>query len=117
MSSTVTSRRRQPDRRRDRRINAPMTVVIGNTPYAFGDWSLSGARVVDYVGSLTPGDVAALRVLVPTAGPGALVRTAGRVRRVDAETGNLGFAFDPLDTVASETLNRYFQERLFRGQA
>ncbi len=94
-----------------------MTVVIGNTPYAIGDWSLGGARVVDYVGSLTPGDLAQLRVLVPTAGPGALFRTEGRVQRVDTETGSLGLAFEELDSVAFTTLNRYFRERLVRGHA
>ena len=103
------------ERRRERRIDAPMTVVIGNTPYAIGDWSPSGARIVDYAGPLAAGDVAQLRVLVPTAGPGALFRTAGRVQRVDAETGSLGLAFQELDTVAFTTLNRYFRERLVRG--
>lgn len=108
---------RTTERRRDRRIDAPMTVVIGNTPYAIGDWSVGGARIVDYVGSLAPGDRAQLRVLVPTAGPGALFRAEGRVQRVDAESGSLGFEFERLDAVAFATLNRYFQERLFRGHA
>ena len=60
MSGTITAGRRQSERRRDRRIDAPMTIVIGNTPYGIGDWSPSGARIVDYVGSLGPGDVAQL---------------------------------------------------------
>ena len=117
MSGTITAGRRQSERRRDRRIDAPMTIVIGNTPYGIGDWSPSGARIVDYVGSLGPGDVAQLRVLVPTAGPGALFRTEGRVQRVDAASGSLGLAFEGLDTVAFTTLNRYFHERLVRGHA
>ena len=115
MSSSAATESRPSERRRDRRIDAPMTVVIGNTPYAIGDWSLGGARLVDYVGTLTPGDIAQLRVLVPTAGPGALFRTDGRVHRVDS--GSLGLEFEDLDTVAFATLNRYFQERLFRGHA
>ncbi|MEQ8813396.1 MAG: PilZ domain-containing protein [Thalassobaculum sp.] len=117
MPSPAAKHRRPSERRRDRRIEAPMTVVIGNTPYAIGDWSLGGARIVDYAGSLTPGDVAQLRVLVPTAGPGALFRTDGRVQRVDAESGSLGLEFEALDTVAFATLNRYFRERVFRGHA
>lgn len=117
MPSPAATECRPSERRRDRRIDAPMTVVIGNTPYAIGDWSLRGARLVDYVGSLTPGDVAQLRVLVPTAGPGALFRTDGQVHRVDADSGSLGLEFMDLDTVATATLNRYFRERLFRGHA
>lgn len=117
MSSLADTDHPSSDRRRDRRIDAPMTVVIGNTPYAIGDWSLGGARIVDYVGTLEPGDVAQLRVLVPTAGPGALFRTEGRVQRIDADSGSLGLEFEELDTVAFATLNRYFRERLFRGHA
>ena len=94
-----------------------MTVVIGNTPYAIGDWSPAGARIVDYAGPLLPGDLAHLRVLVPTAGPGAMFRTEGRVKRVDPRSGSLGLQFESLDTVASATLSRYFRERLFRGHA
>jgi len=117
MPHTTIAASRPAERRRDRRIEAPMTVVIGNTPYAIGDWSPSGARIVDYAGSLAPGDLAQIRVLVPTAGPGALFRTEGRVQRVDAESGSLGLEFESLDIVASATLNRYFRERLFRGHA
>lgn len=117
MPSPAATESRPCERRRDRRIDAPMTVVIGNTPYAIGDWSLRGARLVDYAGTLSPGDVAQLRVLVPTAGPGALFRTDGRVHRVDAGSGSLGLEFKDLDTVAFATLNRYFRERLFRGHA
>lgn len=112
-----STERRSIERRRDHRIDAPMTVVIGNTPYAIGDWSLSGARIIDYAGPLAPGDVAPLRVLVPTAGPGALFRTEGRVLRVDSDSGALGLAFESLDTIAFTTLNRYFRERLFRSHA
>ena len=117
MQRSAKAGRRQTDRRRDRRIDAPMTVVIGNTPYAIGDWSPSSVRVVDYAGPLAPGDVASLRILVPTAGPGALFRTEGRVHRVDAGSGSLGLTFEQLDTVAISTLNRYFQERLIRSHA
>lgn len=117
MSSLAAHPRRSSERRRDRRIDAPMTVVIGNTPYAIGDWSLGGARIVDYVGALAAGDIAQLRVLVPTAGPGALFRTDGRVQRVDPGSGSLGLEFESLDIVAFATLNRYFRERLFRGHA
>src|SRR3546814_9982453 len=93
MPHTATAADRPADRRRDRRIDAPMTVVIGNTPYAIGDWSPAGARIVDYAGPLLPGDLAHLRVLVPTAGPGAMFRTEGRVRRVDPQVGARGLQF------------------------
>jgi len=105
------------DRRRDRRLQAPMTAVIGNTPYAVGDWSLSGVRIVDYHGSLDAGDTTGLRVLVPTAGPGALFHANGNVRRKQAEEGVIGVSFENLDTIAFDTLSRYLQERLIRGQA
>lgn len=94
-----------------------MTVVIGSTPYAIGDWSLGGLRVLDYAGSLAAGDSTPMRVFVPTAGPGALFKAQASVRRIDKTTADLGLAFDGLDNVAFDTLNRYFRERLVRGQA
>src|SRR3546814_13211441 len=78
MPHTATAADRPADRRRDRRIDAPMTVVIGNTPYAIGDRTPAGARIVDYAGPLLPGDPAHLRVLVPTDGTGAMFRPVGR---------------------------------------
>lgn len=115
MSATLTSGTRQSDRRRDRRISAPMTVVIGNAPYAIGDWSLGGVRVLEYSGALEPGDSTPMRVFVPTAGPGALFRADGEVRRKGDEDGSVSLAFNGLDSVAFDTLNRYFRERLLRG--
>ncbi|MEQ8584425.1 MAG: PilZ domain-containing protein [Thalassobaculaceae bacterium] len=115
MSATLTSGSRRSDRRRDRRISAPMTVVIGNAPYAIGDWSLGGVRVLEYSGALEPGDRTPMRVFVPTAGPGALFRTEGEIRRKDDGDGSVGVAFDGLDSVAFATLNRYFRERVLRG--
>lgn len=115
MSATLTSASRPSERRRDRRISAPMTVVIGNAPYAIGDWSFSGVRVLEYSGALEPGDSTPMRVFVPTAGPGALFRTEGEVRRKDGDDGSVGVAFQDLDSVAFDTLNRYFRERLLRG--
>ena len=94
-----------------------MTVVIGNAPYAIGDWSLSGLNVLDYRGALEPGHKTPMRVFVPTAGPGALFRAQGRICHKDPETGSVGLAFEGLDSIAFATLNRYFQERLVRGHA
>ena len=115
MSATPASGSQNADRRRARRISAPMTVVIGNAPYAIGDWSLGGLRVLEYSGALEPGDSTAMRVFVPTAGPGALFRTSGEVRRKDEDDGSVGVAFNDLDSVAFDTLNRYFRERLLHG--
>lgn len=112
-----TTAGRASDRRRDRRMTAPMTAVIGNTPYAIGDWSLGGVRILDYFGSLETGDVASIRVLVPTAGPGALFHATGEVRRRDPDDGELGMAFSGLDGIAFDTLSRYLRERLLRGHA
>lgn len=103
------------DRRRDRRMTAPMTAVIGATPYAIGDWSLGGLKILDYYGSLSEGDHTGLRVLVPTAGPGALFHANGNVKRKLEEEAIIGVCFDPLDGIAFDTLNRYLRERLLRG--
>ncbi len=94
-----------------------MTVVIGNAPYAIGDWSLGGLHFLDYQGALEPGHHTPMRVFVPTAGPGALFRANGRICRRNRDTGSVGLAFDSLDSIAFATLNRYFQERLVRGHA
>lgn len=115
MSATTTSVSQGAERRRERRISAPMTVVIGNAPYAIGDWSLGGVRVLEYSGALEPGDSTPMRVFVPTAGPGALFRTDGEVRRKDHADGSVGVSFRDLDSVAFDTLNRYFRERMLRG--
>jgi hypothetical protein len=92
-----------------------MTVVIGNTPYAIEDWSLTGLQVLDYRGTLGIGESTAMRVLVPTAGPGALFRTDATVKRMDPALPSIGVAFGALDSIAFGTLNRYLQERLVRG--
>lgn len=94
------------------RLSAPMTVVIGNTPYAIENWSVCGMKISEYSGSLTPQDKTDFRVLVPSAGPGSVFWAAGDVRRQDAETSSLAIEFDGLDIVAIGTLNRYFQERM-----
>lgn len=104
------------DRRRDRRISSPMTVVIGNTPYAIENWSLGGLKIANYYGALQPPDQADVKVLVPTAGPGALFQTVARVRRYDPSDVSLSVAFEGLDILAQATLNRYFQERVAYGQ-
>ncbi|MBT5263415.1 MAG: PilZ domain-containing protein [Rhodospirillaceae bacterium] len=100
------------DRRQAQRLQAPMTVVIGNTPYAITNWSLSGVKIADYYGDLAPPDDADLRVLVPTAGPGALFQTEAEVRRREEDTPELAVAFKDLDPLARQTLNRYFHDRI-----
>jgi hypothetical protein len=50
-----------PDRRESRRIKAPMTVVIGKTPYAIDNWSLRGMKIANYYGALQPPDRAKIR--------------------------------------------------------
>lgn len=115
MTETATTGTWQAERRSSRRISAPMTVVIGNAPYAIGDWSLGGLRVLEYSGALQPGDKTPMRVFVPTAGPGALFRTDAEIRRKDRTDGSVGVAFQELDSIAFGTLNRYFRERLIRG--
>jgi hypothetical protein len=94
-----------------------MTAVIGNTPYAIADWSMGGVCILDYFGNLGEGDVTNLRMLVPTAGPGALFHARGEVRRKQDDDGVLGLCFQELDTIAFGTLSRYLRERLIRGQA
>jgi hypothetical protein len=105
------------DRRESRRIRAPMTVVIGNTPYAIDNWSLSGMKIANYYGALQPPDRAEIRVLVPTAGPGALFQTTAAVRRYDSSDVSLAIIFEDLDMLARATLNRYLNERMAHGQA
>ena len=105
------------DRRGSRRISAPMTVVIGNTPYAIDNWSLGGMKIANYYGALQPPDRADIKVLVPTAGPGALFQATAAVRRYDPSDVSLAITFESLDMLARATLNRYLQERMAHGQA
>jgi hypothetical protein len=105
------------DRRGNRRIHAPMTVVIGNTPYAIDNWSLGGMKIANYYGALQPPDQAEIRVLVPTAGPGALFQATAAVRRYDPNDVSLAITFEGLDMLAQATLNRYLRERMAHGQA
>jgi hypothetical protein len=105
------------DRRGSRRIRAPMTVVIGNTPYAIDNWSLAGMKIANYYGALQPPDHAEIKVLVPTAGPGALFQARAAVTRYDPSDVSLSISFEGLDMRARATLNRYLQERMAHGQA
>lgn len=105
------------ERRTSHRMVAPMTVVIGNTPYAILDWSLSGMRVAGYRGTLRPEDETRVRVLVPTAGPGALFHAKGRVCRYEEDDEVLALSFQAMDPSATSTLNRYYLERIVYGHA
>jgi hypothetical protein len=107
----------ESDRRQAGRMNAPMTVVLGNTPYITEDWRLGGMRINGYYGNLRPKDRARIRVLVPTAGPGALFTTSASVRRYNRDSTELAVAFEGLDPVAISTLNRYYRERIAYGNA
>jgi hypothetical protein len=117
MRSHQTSTKVDNAERRDtKRISAPMTVVIGNTPYAIDNWSLGGMKIANYYGALQPPDRADIKVLVPTAGPGALFQTTAEVRRYDSSDVSLSITFEGLDMLARATLNRYLQERMAHGQ-
>ena len=105
------------ERREARRISAPMTVVIGNTPYAIENWSLGGMKIANYYGPLQPSDKTEIRILVPTTGPGALFQTNAEVSRYDSRDVSLSVSFQSLDILAQATLNRYMQERVVYGQA
>ena len=100
-----------PDRRKNKRSIAPMTVVIGNTPYAIGNWSCGGIKISNYYGVLQPTHKAKLRVLVPLAGPGAIFHAYGEVKRYEPDDLSLSMSFENLDRLASGTLNRYFLEQ------
>lgn len=105
------------DRRRAPRATAPMTAVVGSTPYTIDDWNTYGIKIVGYYGNLKPKDRADLRVLVPTAGPGALFAARTSVHRYDPDTAALTLLFDPVEPVATTTLNRYLHEMVAQGCA
>ena len=107
----VSEHPEDPDRRKSKRSTAPMTVVIGNTPYAIGNWSCGGIKISNYYGVLQPAHKAKLRVLVPLAGPGAIFHACGEVKRYEPEDLSLSMSFENLDRLASGTLNRYFLEQ------
>lgn len=107
----VSKQPEDPDRRKNKRSIAPMTVVIGNTPYAIGNWSCGGIKISNYYGVLQPTHKAKLRVLVPLAGPGAIFHAYGEVKRYEPDDLSLSMSFENLDRLASGTLNRYFLEQ------
>ena len=108
----VSKQPEDPDRRKNARSSAPMTVVIGNTPYAIGNWSCGGIKISNYYGVLQPTHKAKLRVLVPLAGPGAIFHAYGEVMRYDSDDLSLSLSFENLDRLASGALNRYFLEQI-----
>lgn len=108
----VSKQPEDPDRRKNERSRAPMTVVIGNTPYAISNWSCGGIKISNYYGVLQPAHKAKLRVLVPLAGPGAIFHAYGEVMRYDSDDLSLSMSFENLDRLASGTLNRYFLEQI-----
>ena len=94
-------------------MTAPMTAVTRPLCH----WRLEpwGPENPDYYGNLLRRRSHRLRVLVPTAGPGALFHANGNVKRKLEEEAIIGVCFDPLDGIAFDTLNRYLRERLLRG--
>ena len=100
------------DRREYKRSSSPLTTVIGNTPYAIENWSFSGFKISSYYGILQPPRITKLKILVPTAGPGALFQTFIETVRYEPTDVSLSVKFRCLDISNKRILNRYFQEQL-----
>ena len=100
------------ERREYQRSNSPLTTVIGNTPYAVENWSFSGFKIASYYGILQPPKITTLKILVPTAGPGALFQTLIETVRYEPSDVSLSVKFKCLDTSTKRILNRYFQEQI-----
>ena len=100
------------ERREYKRSSSPLTTVIGNTPYAIENWSFSGFKIASYYGILQPPRITKLKILVPTAGPGALFQTFIETVRYEPSDVSLSVKFRCLDISNKRILNRYFQEHL-----
>ena len=100
------------ERREYQRSTSPLTTVIGNTPYAIENWSFSGFKIASYYGILQPPRITKLKILVPTAGPGALFQTFIETVRYEPSDVSLSVKFRCLDISNKRILNRYFQEHL-----
>ena len=100
------------ERREYQRSSLPLTTVIGNTPYAIENWSFSGFKIANYYGVLQPPKITKLKILVPTAGPGALFQTIIETVRYEPSDVSLSVKFGSLDIFNKRILNRYFQEHL-----
>ena len=100
------------DRREYQRSSSPLTTVIGNTPYAIENWSFSGFKIASYYGILQPPRITKLKILVPTAGPGALFQTWIETVRYESSDVSLSVKFRCLGISNKRILNRYFQEHL-----
>ena len=100
------------ERREYQRSSSPLTTVIGNTPYAIENWSFSGFKIASYYGILQPPRITKLKILVPTAGPGALFQTFIETVRYEPSDVSLSVKFRGLDISNKKILNRYFQEHL-----
>ena len=100
------------ERREHKRSSSPLTTVIGNTPYAIENWSFSGFKIASYYGILQPPRITKLKILVPTAGPGALFQTLIETVRYEPTDVSLSVKFRCLDISNKRILNRYFQEQL-----
>ena len=100
------------ERREYQRSSSPLTTVIGNTPYAIENWSFSGFKIASYYGILQPPRITKLKILVPTAGPGALFQTFIETVRYEPTDVSLSVKFRCLDISNKRILNRYFQEQL-----
>ena len=100
------------ERREYKRSSSPLTTVIGNTPYAIENWSFSGFKIASYYGILQPPRITKLKILVPTAGPGALFQTFIETVRYEPTDVSLSVKFRCLDISNKRILNRYFQEHL-----
>ena len=100
------------ERREYQRSRSPLTTIIGNTPYAIENWSFSGFKIASYYGILQPPRITKLKILVPTAGPGALFQTWIETVRYESSDVSLSVKFRCLDISNKRILNRYFQEHL-----
>lgn len=105
------------NRRRHPRHTAPLTVIIGATPYTVADWSEGGLRLRNYGGLLDAPSTTYLRVLLPADDTAGIFPCAGRVVRRDPRTGDLALALEPLGPLGRGHLNRYLQSHSVIGQA
>ncbi len=103
------------NRRRDRRVMMPeVQVMLEGEMFLTDDWSLGGFSVAPYEGSLVPGDLVTVEILIAVEDDTFTVSAEAEVVRVETDMARLAARFTALDPEAVHVLEGAATGRLRR---
>ncbi|MSO89668.1 MAG: PilZ domain-containing protein [Rhodospirillaceae bacterium] len=103
------------NRRHDKRLKAPLTVITGEKPFTVDNWSLGGFIIRDPVVDLVPESSTQVRLLVPFPDGEVTLDVTIKVVRNGGDEPQFAANFVGLDNRAVDALDRYASRRFVRS--